>query len=239
MIKVVIVGCAGRMGNEIRRLLSQQSDIEVVGGVEAPEHPQIGAPVGSGTIVTELSACLTHVDVVVDFSNPVTVVKNINLCAESGTPFITGVTGFSAEQLRTIRDAGRKIPVVWAPNFALGIAVLSRIAMQAAQLLGNEYDIHLIEIHHKKKRDAPSGTARQLTEELELATGKPEIPVISIRTGDVVGEHQIIFGGAGERLELIHKAESRTAFAAGVLTAIRWIIRQPAGFYSMADIINF
>ncbi len=239
MIKVVIVGCAGRMGIEIRRLLSQQSDIEVVGGVEAPGHPEIGAPVGSGTIVTELSACLPHVDVVVDFSNPVTVVKNINLCTESGTPFITGVTGFNDEQLRTIRDAGRKIPVVWAPNFALGIAVLSRIAMQAAQLLGNEYDIHLIEIHHKKKRDAPSGTARQLTEELQRATGRPEIPVISIRTGDVVGEHQIIFGGAGERLELIHKAESRTAFAAGVLTAIRWIIRQPAGFYSMADTVNF
>ncbi|MCX7732235.1 MAG: 4-hydroxy-tetrahydrodipicolinate reductase [candidate division WOR-3 bacterium] len=227
------------MGCEIKRLLSQQSDIEVVGGVEAPGHPQIGAPLGSGTIVTELSACLTSVDVVVDFSNPVTVVKNVNLCAEGGTSFITGVTGFSAEQLRTIRDAGRKIPVVWAPNFARGIAVLSRIAMQAAQLLGDEYDIHLIEIHHKKKKDAPSGTARQLTEELQVVTGRTEIPVVSIRTGDVIGEHQIIFGGAGERLELIHKAESRSTFAAGVLAAIRWIIKQPAGFYSMTDIINF
>lgn len=239
MIKVVIVGCAGRMGNEIIQLLSQQPDIEVVGGVEAPDHPQIGAPAGSGKIVTELSAYLTCVDVVVDFSNPTTVVKNVNLCAENGTAFITGVTGFSTEQLKTIREAGRKIPVVWAPNFALGIAVLSKIATQAAQLLGDKYDVHLIEIHHKRKKDAPSGTARQLIEALQQAIGRTEIPVISIRTGDVVGEHQIILGGAGERLELIHKAESRIAFAAGVLEAIRWIIRQPAGFYSMADIINF
>lgn len=238
MIKVVVVGCGGRMGGEISRLLTLQTDMKLVGGVEAAGHPQIGTPLGAGIITTELQTFVNDVDVVVDFSLPEAVVKNIRLCAERGIPYITGVTGLDEKQFAIVRAAGDKIPVVWSANFALGVAVLARLANEAVSLLGAEYDIHIIEMHHRKKRDAPSGTARQLLEGLRSAASQMQIPVISIRTGEVVGEHRIIFGGAGERLELVHKAESRTAFASGVINAIRWIVKRPAGFYSMADILN-
>jgi 4-hydroxy-tetrahydrodipicolinate reductase len=239
MIRVTVVGCAGRMGGEIIRLLSQQNDIELVGGVEVPGHPDIGKKAGSGVILDNLEGLISQTDVIVDFSTPESVINNIKLSVINHKPFITGVTGFTTEQIETLKDAGKQIPVVFAPNFSVGVAVLSVLVSQAAKFLGSGYDMHIIEIHHKKKKDAPSGTARLLVEEIKAEAGKVPVEVISIRTGDVVGEHQIIFGGPGERVELVHKAESRTAFAFGVISAIRWIRNQSAGFYSMADILNF
>jgi|UniRef100_A0A7V3PS55 4-hydroxy-tetrahydrodipicolinate reductase len=239
MIKVAVVGASGRMGSEIVRLLALEDDLELVGGVEVVGHPQIGTKVGSGAIFADLRHLLNRTDVVVDFSTPESVIENVNLCLTYDKPFITGVTGFTAEQLKIIQDAGRKIPVVFAPNFSIGVAVLSLLASQSAKILGTNYDIHLVEIHHKRKKDAPSGTAKLLLEKIRLAIGDKPVDVISIRTGDVIGEHRIIFGGPGERLELVHKAESRTAFASGVITAIRWVVKQPAGFYSLADILGY
>ncbi|MGQ9708400.1 MAG: 4-hydroxy-tetrahydrodipicolinate reductase [bacterium] len=235
MLKVVIVGFGGKMGTEIARLISLQQDLKLVGGVEVQGHSLLGTSAGSGVVVAHLKDVIDASDVVVDFSVPDTVISNVRLCLAARKPFITGVTGFNDNQLQEIKDAGKTIPLVYAPNFAVGIAVLSRIAQESARLLGKGYDINLIEIHHKKKRDAPSGTAKMLLEKI----GVGETNVFSLRIGEVVGEHRLIFGGAGERLELIHRAENRTAFAWGVITAIRWIIGKPAGFYSMSDILQF
>ncbi|MEO0067636.1 MAG: 4-hydroxy-tetrahydrodipicolinate reductase [candidate division WOR-3 bacterium] len=238
MVKVVVVGFGGRMGGEIARLISLENDIELVGGVEAPSHPLIGKPAGSGAVVSELKDLIEMTDVVVDFSVPEAVGKNLLLCADKNKPFITGVTGLSDKELKELKNAGKRIPVVYAPNFSLGVAVLTKISQETAQLLGPDYDIHLIETHHKRKRDAPSGTAKMLVERIKERIGERGIEIFSIRTGDVVGEHRLIFGGPGERLELIHRAETRAAFAFGVIRAIRWVVSQPPGFYSMADILK-
>lgn len=239
MIKVVVVGCAGRMGSETVRMISCQNDIELIGGVEVPGHPQIGNKIGSGAVVADLENLMNQTDVVIDFSTPDSVVKNANLSATYGKSFITGVTGLTAEQIKIIHDASKKIPMVFAPNFSVGVAVLTLLASEATRIFGSSYDIHLIEIHHKKKKDAPSGTAKLLLDKIKTQTGEEPIEVISIRTGDVIGEHRVIFGGAGERLELVHKAESRAAFAYGVIMAIRWIVKQRPGLYSMNDLLGF
>ncbi len=238
MLRVVVVGVCGRMGSEVTKLISAQPDIQVAGGVEAAGHQLLGTPIGSGFVTAQLEAVIGQADVVVDFSVPDAVLENIRLCQEKEKPFITGVTGFSEAQHQELRSAGEKIPVVFAPNFSLGVAVLVKLAKQAVRLLGDSYDINIIETHHRRKKDAPSGTARLLAGAIQEETENRHIPISSIRTGDVVGEHTIIFGGPGERIELIHKAESRVAFAYGVITAIRWIVKQKPGFYSMAHILG-
>ncbi len=237
MIKVIVIGACGRMGGEVVRLISEQSDMQVVAGVEAAGHPMLGTPIGSGFVTAQLRDVIDRADVIVDFSVTDAVLENIRICQELGKPFITGVTGFSETQRQRLQKAGSIIPVVVAPNFSLGVAVLTRLAKETARLLGKNYNIHIIETHHRRKRDAPSGTARLLCEVLQKEVQDKPIEISSIRTGDVVGEHTVIFGGPGERIELCHKAESRTAFAAGVVTAIRWIVKQKPGFYSMADIL--
>lgn len=239
MIRVALVGCAGRMGSEITRLLSLQNDMELVGGVEVPGHSDIGKHTGVGLIVDDLQVLMKNSDVVVDFSTPESVIKNVKLCISDRKPFITGVTGFTAERIEILKLAASQIPLVYAPNFSVGVAVLSLLVSEVTSILGSNYDIHLIEIHHKKKKDAPSGTAKLLVEQIKTTDPGRAVEVISIRTGDVIGEHRLIFGGPGERLELVHKAESRAAFASGVIWAIRWIIDKPAGFYTMRDILNF
>lgn len=238
MIKVVVVGICGRMGSEVTRLLSEEKDMKLVAGVEAAGHPLLGTPIGAGFVVSELDGMLDKCDVVVDFSVPDAVVENVRLCAQVGNPFITGVTGFNENQLQELKAAAEKIPVVYAPNFSVGVAVLVRLVGEAAVLLGENYDVHIVETHHRRKKDAPSGTAKMFLETIKAKIGERQIGVSSIRTGYVVGEHIVIFGGPGERVELIHKAESRGAFAAGVITAIRFVQHRPPGFYSMADILG-
>ncbi len=238
MIRVVIVGIAGRMGKEIARLVTIQGDLQLVGGVEAPAHSLIGTNVGVGQIVSDLIHLIDESDVVVDFSIPAVVIRNALQCVDHGKPFITGVTGWQSTQMQQLFNAARKIPVVYAPNFSVGVGVIKKICVEMVRLLGADYDIHLIETHHKAKRDAPSGTAQLLSTAMQEQIGKRNIQVISIRTGEVVGEHKIIFGGPGERIELVHKAENRGAFAAGVIRAVRWIVSQPPGLYSMSEVLG-
>lgn len=226
------------MGTEIARLLALEKDIELVGGVEIKSHPLIGKPAGSDIVFSELKDVIDRTDVVVDFSVVDVVAQNVLLCADKAKPYVTGVTGFSDKEMAELEKASKMIPVFYAPNFSFGVAVLATIAQATAQLLGPDYDIHLIETHHKRKRDAPSGTAKMLIEKVKEKIGERQIEVFSIRAGDVVGEHRLIFGGPGERLEIVHKAESRTVFAFGVIRAIRWILTQPPGFYSMADLLK-
>ncbi|MEO0069131.1 MAG: 4-hydroxy-tetrahydrodipicolinate reductase [candidate division WOR-3 bacterium] len=246
MIKVVVVGACGRMGGEVARLIIEQNDMKLIAGVEAAGHPLLGTAIGSGFVVADLSRFLCPTvdsrqpiaDVVVDFSIPDAVIENVQRCVQAGKPFITGVTGLNETQMQALKTASEKIPVVYAPNFSVGVCVLARLVVEASALLQEDYDVHIIETHHKRKKDAPSGTAKMLLEKIKAKIGEREVGMSSIRTGDVVGEHKVIFGGPGERLELTHKAESRVAFAAGVITAIRFVQNRPPGFYSIADILK-
>ncbi len=241
------------MGSEVCRLISEQADMELAGGVEAEGHPSVGTKLGTGKVGADLRSMIPDANTIVDFSTANNAVANCRLTSLAGKGFITGVTGLSAPQRNALEDCAAQIPVVYAPNFSIGVSVLCTLAAEAESRLGPDYDVEVIETHHRMKKDAPSGTAAKLVDILTAGAGrakvvygrqgsvgekpKYEIGVSSIRTGGVVGEHTIVFGCAGERLELTHKAESRAAFATGVVAAVRFLKGRAPGLYTIEDVL--
>lgn len=254
MIKVIVVGASGRMGKEVANLILRQSDLELVGGVEVKGNPEIGKTLGKGKLVDDLGEIIEKSDMVVEFALPEATLKNLEIAAKFKKPYIIGTTGFSENQMAEIKKLSRKVPVVFSPNFSIGVNLLFTLTGEAAKILGGNFDAEIIEIHHNKKKDAPSGTAKKLAEILKDAkkakkivygrqgiTGerpKDEIGVVSVRAGDVVGEHTVIFAQEGERLELVHRATSRLAFAQGVIKAIRFVVGKPPGLYGMEEVVR-
>jgi 4-hydroxy-tetrahydrodipicolinate reductase len=198
----------------------------------------------------DIAAALAGADVLLDFSLPESTGLALEACLKAGKPLVTGVTGMDEGLKARLAEAAKRIPVLAAPNMSLGVALLSRMAEQAARVLGPDFDIEISEAHHRHKKDAPSGTALRLAEVMSEARGK--VPVEKnvgrqgprqpgsigfsvVRAGDIVGEHTVLFAGAGERLELSHRAQSRSTFAHGALSAARWIAGRKPGFYNLAD----
>jgi 4-hydroxy-tetrahydrodipicolinate reductase len=241
-LRVLLVGAAGRMGQAIARAAEGADDLEIVGRVDVGDR-----------IEDAIGAC----DVVIDFSHPDATERNCQVCLTNGKPLVIGTTGHSAEQRDAIQNAAASIPVLLASNFSIGVNTLFWLARKANQLLGPDFDVEIMETHHRLKKDAPSGTAKRLAEILSEARGleydqdvahgraglvgeRPakQIGMHAIRAGDVVGDHTVIFASSGERLELTHKASSRETFAVGALRAARWIIGQPPRLYSMEDVLG-
>jgi len=262
MIHVVISGAAGRMGCTLVRLVHETADLELVGAVEAPGHPRLGADAG---VLAGVGACGVAVgealpevfDVLVDFSLPDGSLERIEACAAREAPCVVGTTGFTDAQRRAVAEAAKKTAVVLSPNMSVGVNVLFHEAAQLARALGDEYDVEIVEAHHRFKKDAPSGTALKLAEEVAHATGRDlptsavhgrgpgdpprrpgQIGIHAIRGGDVVGEHTVFYTTLGERLELKHVAHSRETFARGALRAARWVADRGPGLYSMADVLG-
>ena len=252
-MRVIVAGCAGRMGSEVCRLIAEQEDMMLVGGIEVEGHRAVGTKLGAGVVGSDLSTMIADATTVVDFSTAEAMVAHCRLAALAGKGFITGVTGLSASQAHALEDWGQRIPVVYASNFSVGVSVLCTLVAEAASRLGPDYDVEVIETHHRMKKDAPSGTATRLVDIVTAVAGrarvvhgrqgvvgekpKYEIGVSSIRTGGVVGEHTVVFGSAGERIELTHKAESRAALATGVVAAVRFLKGRAAGFYTIEDVL--
>jgi 4-hydroxy-tetrahydrodipicolinate reductase len=214
------------------------------------------APVGVH-VVDDLAKALGGADVVVDFTTHEASARHAEACADRGVALVIGSTGFTVEAKARVAAAARRIPVVLSPNMSVGVNVLFELVRQAAQVLGDAYDVEIVEIHHKKKRDAPSGTAVRLGEVAAEALGRDpkdafafarhgimgerppwQIGVQTLRGGDVVGEHTVYFCGEGERLELTHRATSRDQFARGAVRAAQWVPGRPAGLYDMADVLG-
>lgn len=254
MIKVIIVGVCGKMGSAIVPLILEQNDMELIGGVESYGHPQIDAPLGKSKIFAYLESIITKSDVCIEFTNPDASLTHAEIVAKADKRYILGTTGFSIDQLNQIKLLSKKIPILYSPNFSIGVNALFRLTESAIKMLGKDFGIEILEVHHIQKKDAPSGTAKKMIEIIKKISGKKtvvynradqikpkshnEIGIASIRSGDVVGEHYVIFGQMGERLELVHKASNRLAFAQGVIKAIRFIQDKPAGFYDMEQVIN-
>jgi len=262
MIHVVVSGAAGRMGRALVRLIREADDLELVGALEAPGHPCLGSDAGilagAGECGIRIAADLPKTfDVLVDFSLPEGAVERVAACAERGTAAVIGTTGFSDEQRKRIAAASKRCAVVLSPNMSVGVNVLFHAAADLARTLGPEYDIEIVEAHHRFKKDAPSGTALKLAEEIAEATGRDpaksavhgrgpgqpprregEIGIHAIRAGDIVGEHIVYYSGLGERLELKHVAHTRDTFARGALRAVRWVADRGPGLYSMADVLG-
>ena len=266
MLNIAICGAAGRMGKRLAALAHQSDSLRICGAVEAPQHPSIGSDAGELAglghigvpIEDNVRTALAEAGVVIAFTDsPDASIDLVRSCSESGTPFVIGTTGFTEAQDATFAEAARGIPVVKAANFSVGITVLLQLVEEATRMLGPGFDCEIIESHHTRKRDAPSGTAISLARAAAAARGwhledvathgregltgeRPEkqIGLHAVRAGDIVGHHTVLFGGTGETLELVHRAQSRDTFAAGALRAAGWVVSQPAGLYAMRDVLG-
>lgn len=265
MIKIIICGAAGRMGKRIILCAGAGRDLQVVGAVERAGHPDIGKDAGlvSGgeelgvRITSDLMAVVEAGEVVIDFSAPAAVEKNIALVVKARKALVIGTTGLSEEQARRVEEAGGRVACVFSPNMSVGVNLLFRLAEEAARFLGDDYDVEIVEAHHRFKKDAPSGTAAQLAKLIARSLGRDldkvsrygrkgetgertaaEIGIHSVRAGDIVGDHTVIFSNLGERLELTHRAHSRDTFARGALRAARFAASAPPGLYTMADVLT-
>ncbi len=262
-IRIAVSGAAGRMGNRIIALAAEQpSTFQVVAAIEQAQSPFIGQDSGtlaagrpSGVIVGTCPG--EAVDVLIDFSAPAGTRSLVKYCVEHRIAMVIGTTGLGAEDQKILDDAGKSIALLQATNTSLGVNLLLELAAQVARQLGPSYDIEVVEAHHNQKKDAPSGTAISLVESICAATGRlydvavvngrsglearrqpGSIGMHSVRMGDVVGEHTIYFATGGERLEIKHVATTRDTFVHGALRAAEFIATQPAGRYTMADVLG-
>jgi 4-hydroxy-tetrahydrodipicolinate reductase len=221
-VRVMLIGAAGRMGKTVREVAQNDPEIQIAGLCDLGDS---------------IEPAMNNCDVAIDFSQANSIDEIGRAASQHGRSIVIGTTGHSQQQRKIIEETARLVPIVLASNFSVGVNVLFWLTQKAAKLLGSDFNPEIVETHHKMKKDAPSGTAKTLAELLK-AVRKSEIPIQSIREGNVVGEHSVIFTGPAERLELIHHAASRDIFASGALRAAKWIINKPPGLYSMQDVLG-
>lgn len=235
MIKLGIAGVCGKMGRRIFELASHDPAFEVTLGLEKKGTPLIGKELGK-LKVSSTADGLFLVDVFVDFTAPEATEMHLDYVAKYKKAIVLGTTGLSESQIKKVEEVSRVVPVVFSPNMSVGVNVLFAILPELARRLGPDYDIEIVEAHHKFKKDSPSGTAKKIVGVL-AEVKKREIPVHAVRLGDIVGDHTVIFCGNSERIEIRHQAHSRDLFALGALKAAKWIAGKPAGLYSMQDVL--
>ena len=236
MIKLGIAGVCGRMGRRILELASGNKDFEVSLALERKGIPQIGKELGKLKISSSPDGMFL-IDVFVDFTTPDATETNLDYIARYKKALVLGTTGLSEAQIKKVDEISKVVPVVFSPNMSVGVNVLFEILPEITKRLGPDYNIEIVEAHHKAKKDAPSGTAKKFGQVLAEKTGK-EIPIHSVRLGDIVGDHTIIFCWNSERIEIKHQAHSRDLFALGALKAAKWVFGKPAGLYSMQDVLQ-
>lgn len=266
-MKIAILGAAGRMGQNLLRCASKLEGCTIVAAIERSDHPAIGSRVKeiSGIRSDNLSdaLCYTSVwpeqaEVVIDFTFHASVVDNLEDAVANGQAYVLGTTGLTEEEKQTVHASAQKIPIVWAPNMSLGVNLLLELVRRSAAILGPDYDAEIVEIHHRLKKDAPSGTALGLAEAVaegrrvqlkdvacygrEGITGerpRGEIGIHALRGGSVVGDHTVMFIADEERVEITHKANTREAFASGALRAALWLADRKPGLYNMRHVLGF
>jgi 4-hydroxy-tetrahydrodipicolinate reductase len=264
MVRALIIGATGRMGQSVVRAALERPNIRIAGAVASAESNHLGRDIGElagastfGILVTSnLTAALGDADVAIDFSQPAATAANLAACVAAGKPLLIGTTGLSGDLENDFERAARHIPLLVAPNTSVGVTLLMELVRHSARALSFDFDAEIVEAHHRMKRDAPSGTALALGraiadergQQLEQVAvtdrgGEPrrkgDIGFAVVRGGDIVGEHTVIFAGAGEQLVLGHRASDRSIFARGALDAAAWLAGRPAGRYAMRDVISF
>ena len=255
-MRVAVAGAGGRMGRTLIDAVLADRDLALAAALDAAGSPALGQPAGKLRIGSDLGA-LAGAEVLVDFTRPEGTLAHLGACLQHGKPMVIGTTGFSDVQKARIAEGARLLPIVFSPNFAIGVNVVFRLAQTAAAALGDAYDVEIVEAHHRHKVDAPSGTALKLGELVAGALGRElgkvathgrsgdtgerparAIGFHAIRGGDIVGEHTVIFAGAGERVEIAVRSYSRMTYAAGALRAAKWLQGRGAGLYDMFDVLG-
>lgn len=265
MIALSVNGAAGRMGRQLLVAIDEREDVRLGAAADAPGQACIGVDTSvlaggraSGiTVVDNVAALAASSDVIIDFTAPAVSLALLDALQGQDTRVVIGTTGFSGEQLERLRDHARERAILFAPNYSVGVTVTLSLLQQAARAFGDDYDVEIIEAHHRQKVDAPSGTALKMGEVVAAAlgrdladcaiygregiTGAREARTIgfeTIRAGDIVGEHTVMFAGAGERIEITHKASDRMTFARGAVRGAVWLALQPAGLYDMTHVLG-
>ena len=263
--RIVVPGCAGSMGRMLAKCIQETEAAELVGGTEPPGSEAVGLDIGELAGIGALGAVvaddpvplIAHADAVIDFTAPAATVAHAGLAAQAGAALVIGTTGLDAEQIAAVERAAVHSPVVMAANMSLGVTLLTALVEQVARALDPDYDIEVVEMHHRRKVDAPSGTALALGRAAAAGRGvdleavsqrvrdgqtgarrRGDIGFATLRGGDVVGDHSVIFAAEGERIELTHKASTREVFARGAVKAALWARGRPPGLYSMKDVLG-
>jgi 4-hydroxy-tetrahydrodipicolinate reductase len=265
MVRVIVSGAAGRMGGRIIHMLEAAEGISLAGAFERPDHPAVGKDVGEVVglphqglkVAGSIGEVLDQGEVVIEFSHPEPSLHHLWQVADAGKAMVMGTTGFSPAQTGEIHALASRAHLVFAPNMSVGVNLMFKVVADLARILNEGYDVEIVEAHHRLKKDAPSGTAIKLAQVIAHALGRnleevgvyarrgiigkrtdSEIGIQTLRAGDIVGEHTVLFGGIGERLEIIHRAHSRDNFARGAVRAAKWIVSQPPGLYDMQDVLG-
>jgi 4-hydroxy-tetrahydrodipicolinate reductase len=256
--RVLVVGARGRMGECVRAALAREPDLRLAAALEVAGHPDLGQELEHGVrLADDARAALAACDVAIDFSEPASTLATLGLAAEAGVAYVTGTTGFGEAERAELARLAKRIPVIHAPNFSVAVNVLAWLVREAVRRLGPGYDAEIVELHHAAKRDAPSGTALRLAEAVALGRGEPAasrlvleragesgprpagaIGVQALRGGDNPGEHTVLLLGRGERLELVHRAQTRDHFAEGAIRAARWLAGRPPGLYAFEQVLG-
>ncbi|KUJ72926.1 4-hydroxy-tetrahydrodipicolinate reductase [Thiomicrospira sp. WB1] len=264
-MKVGIIGACGRMGKNLIKAVDEAENLTLSAAIDRPGSSMIGVDAGEMAgigardvaVVDQVDQVVSDFDVLIDFTTPDTTLHNLKVCLAHGKSIVIGTTGFTSEQQKLIDEAAQRIPVVFAANYSVGVNLALRLLQQTADVLGDDYDVEIIEGHHRHKVDAPSGTALRMGEVVadslgrdlsqcavygrEGITGERERDTIgfaTVRAGDIVGEHTVMFATEGERVEITHKASSRMTFAKGAARACRWLLDRPPGLYDMQDVLG-
>ena len=257
MIRVAINGAAGRMGRTLIEAVGAADGLSLTAAFEHPESDAVGSEVDGVRVGPDIAAGVADFDVLIDFTEPHATLAALEPCEAHGRGLVIGTTGFDAAGLDRIRAAADRVPILMAPNMSVGVNVAFRLIEMAARALGDDVDVEVYEAHHRHKIDAPSGTAVRIGEILADTLGRDlstdavygrvgitgardtrTIGFHSARGGDIVGEHTVVFAGAGERIEITHRAQSRMNFAMGALRAVRFVAGRESGLYGMADVLG-
>jgi 4-hydroxy-tetrahydrodipicolinate reductase len=265
MIKVIVTGAGGRMGGRVAHLVTETEGIELAGAVDKKGHPLIGKDIGerlglgpTGIIIgDDLDGCIERGDVVIDFTSRDASIDHLRIAAAKGRAIVIGSTGFTTDEVKKIHGMAGDVRCVLSPNMSVGVNVLLKVLADVARVLGDDYDVEIVEAHHHMKKDAPSGTAMKIAQVVAGSLGRDldqvgvysrkgmigertraEIGIQTLRGGDIVGDHTVMFAGPGERLEFIHRAHSRDNFARGAIMAACWVVGRKNGIYDMQDVLG-
>ncbi len=257
MTRVAVHGAAGRMGRTLVEALAETDGLNLAAAFEHPDSEALGTEVDGVRIGADIATVAGDFDVLIDFTEPQATLRALEPCVAHGKGLVIGTTGFDIDGLERIRSAAHDVPILMAPNMSVGVNVAFRLIEMAARALGDEVDVEVYEAHHRHKIDAPSGTAVRMGEILADALGRDldadavygrvgitgardgrTIGFHSMRGGDIVGEHTVVFAGAGERIEITHRAQSRKNFAMGALRAVRFVAERDSGLFGMADVLG-
>jgi len=264
-VKIGVCGAAGKMGKAILEVCKGTDGVEIGAAVEHPDSPEIGIDAGEVAgigelgikIVDDITSIVSEVDIIIDFTLATSIIKNIDKCVASNFKMVIGTTGLNEKDHLRIKSAANEIAIVFAPNMSIGVNLCFKLLEMASSVIGKDADVEIIEAHHRDKKDAPSGTAIRMGEIVAVTTernlkdcavygregitGPRDMKTIgfeTIRAGDIVGDHTVVFATTGERVEITHKATSRKTFASGAVRAAQWLTNKKKGLFDMQDVLN-